>query len=291
MPELANSPLYCVKCRRPGRAYETWTGKKHRYFQIKYAHHLKVDGKWIVRWCYIPKRFFPNSKNELNEKRRRKRKNLEQMVNSLLEAGGRGVRIWDIEPRGVSRRTSIRYVNELRKKKVVARFVDEKLPAPVYAYRLTQWARSCAEMKGPRYVFGSKARRYMELYYETLMLKLIWEKKGQMYIAELRSVVCQWMDSEDPVQILSERQFYASLFELLKNDLVFLQDMPETFLQSIRSWTPLRFLISMRERPWLLPSLKVFSLIGSPFEPGRSFPFYYRVGGNGIHPWVEWLVE
>ncbi len=56
------------------------------------------------------------------------------MVSSLLEAGDRGVRIWDIEPPDVSRRTSIRYVNELRRKKVVARFVDEKLPAPVYAF-------------------------------------------------------------------------------------------------------------------------------------------------------------
>jgi len=183
MPKLEDWPVKCVICGRPGTAYETWTSGKRRHDQVKFAHHVKVDGKWRVEWCYVPKRLIANSRNKLKERNTRRRRNLEEIVGRLLSAGSRGARVWDVQPDNVSRRTAIRYMNELRKRQVVVRVVDDALPAPVFAYRLAEWAGSYAQVRGPNGIMGSEGRRHFRLYHQTMLLRLIHQNPSRMMTA------------------------------------------------------------------------------------------------------------
>jgi len=293
MPKLQNSPPKCVICGRPGTAYETWTGGKRRHDQVKFAHHVKVDGIWRVEWCYVPKSFILNSRNKLKERDSRRRRNLEEIVGRLLAAGSGGARVWDIQPEDVSRRTAIRYMNELRERQVVDRFVDDQLPAPVFAYRLAEWAASYARIRGPRGIMGSEGRRYMRLYYETLILKLIHEHSKRLTsAASLRSDLYRDPHRLDPgpVRMLTERQFYECLLELIKNEVIIPLSQRGRVLEAISNWTGLRFFFEELENwndTWFILSKKVLAWLGPEARAGREFPLYYRNVGGKVHLWVE----
>src|SRR5271169_3577589 len=97
-----------------------------------------------------------------------------------MPEGARGARIWHVQPGDVSRRTAIRYMSELRKAQVVDRFEEERFGAPVYTYRLADWAASYVTLRGPRGIMGSGGGRHKRLYYETLILKLIYENPSHV---------------------------------------------------------------------------------------------------------------
>ena len=293
MPKLQDWPPKCVICGRPGTAYETWTSGKRRHDQVKFAHHVKVDGKWRVEWCYVPKSFILNSKNKLKERDGRRRRNLEEIVGRLLTAGSGGARVWDIQPEDVSRRTAIRYMNELRKRQVVDRFVDEQLPAPVFAYRLAEWAASYAQIRGPKGIMGSEGRRYERLYYETLILKLIHEDSKRMTNANS----LKWALYRDPhrldpgpVCMLTERQLYEYLLELIKNQLIIPLGERGRVLETISNWKGLRFFFEDLENgndTWFILSNKVLVWLGPEAHASREFPLYYRNLSGRVHLWVE----
>jgi hypothetical protein len=293
MPKSQNWPEKCVKCGEPGTAYQTWTGRKgrRRYLQVKYAHHVKLDGSWRVRWCYVPRRFILDAKNELAEKRKRKRQRLQDVVDTLFPAGKGGARIRWLHPTGVVKRTAIRYMNELRRRQIVQRFVDQWLPPPVYAYRLTEWADSCVRMRGSREVLGASGRRYMRLYYENLMLKLTYELRAPQDLWRLESALRPYshpQESDEAVRILTERQFYEYLLELGRNDLIFVEGHENRMLLTLPSWTMFRALIRQRDLRLHL-SLKAYGIIA---REGRSesieFPFYHwDPRDNKVHLWVE----
>jgi hypothetical protein len=294
MPKSQNWPRKCVKCGKPGTAYQTWTGRKgrKRYMQVKYAHHVKLDGAWRVEWCYVPRRFLLNVKNELAERRKRKRQRLQEVVDTLFSAGKGGARIRDLHPAGVVERTAIRYMNELRRRQVVQRFVDWRLPAPVYAYRLTEWADSCARTRSSRDVLGSPGRRYMRLYFENLMLKLTYELRAPQNLRRLEWQLRPYrhpQESDEAVRILTERQFYECLLELGRNDLIATEGYENRMLLMLPRWTWLRALVRKPEDVWLHLSLKAYVMVARHEAAGNEgFPFYYRdPRDNKVHLWVE----
>jgi hypothetical protein len=293
MPKLQNWPPKCVICGRPGTAYETWTSGKRRHDQVKFAHHVKVDGEWRVEWCYVPKSFILNSKNKLKERDVRRRRNLEEIVGRLLAAGSGGARVGDVQPEDVSRRTAIRYMNELRTKQAVDRFVDDRLPAPIFAYRLAEWAASYARIRGSRGIMGPEGRRYMRLYYETLILKLVHEHSERLTTAaSLRWALYRdphWLDP-GPVRMLTERQLYEYLLELIKNQLVIPLGQRGRVLETISDWKGLRFFfedLENRNDTWFILSNKVLVWLGPSARVGGEFPLYYRNLSGKVHLWVE----
>ena len=290
---MQNWSIRCVKCGRPGTAYQTWTGQKRKHLQVKYAHHIKVDGKWKVEWCYVPRRFIGDAKNRIKERNERKRRNIDEIVGSLLPEGARGARIWYVQPDNVSRRTAIRYMSELRKAQVVDRFEEERFGAPVYTYRLADWAASYVTLRGPRGISGSEGRRYKRLYYETLILKLIYENPGHViFFDSIESALYRnpRIINPGPVRILTEGQVYEYLLELIKNELIISPSLRGIDIKMMPRWTMLRFVLSLRGRDdgvWFTIWGKALSLRGPSAETSGKFPLYYKDLGGKLHLWVE----
>jgi hypothetical protein len=293
MPKLQNWSARCVKCGRPGTAYQTWTGQKRKHQQVKYAHHVKVDGKWKVEWCYVPRSFIGNAKNRIEGRNERKRRNIEGIVGSLLPEGTRGARIWHVQPDDVSRRTAIRYMSELRKAQVVDRFEEMRLGAPVYTYRLADWATSYVTLRGPKGIMGSEGRQYKRLYYETLILKLIYENpKHVMFSNSIESALYRNPRIINPgqVRILTEGQVYEYLLELVKNGLIISPILRRMGIGVLSSWTTLRFALTLHEGEgdvWFTLWGKALSLLEPSAQQSGRFPMYYKDSTGKLHLWVE----
>ncbi len=290
---MQNWPARCIKCGRPGTAYQTWTGPRRKHLQVKYAHHVKVDGRWKVEWCYIPRRYIRNAKNRIKERNERKRRNIEEIVGSLLPEGARGARIWHLQPGSVSRRTAIRYMSELRKAQVVDRFEEFRSGAPVYTYRLADWAASYVRLGGTTGIMGSEGGRYERLYYETLIMKLIYENPRRvMFANSIESALYRNPRIIDPgpVRLLTERQVYEYLLELIKNGLITSPILRHMDIGVLSSWTTLRFALSLHEGEgdaWFTLWGKALGLLGPSAKESGKFPMYYRDSSGKLHLWVE----
>jgi hypothetical protein len=167
-----------------------------------------------------------------------------------MRVGARGARIWHLEPDNVSRRTAIRYMRELRKAQVVDRFEEARFGGPVYSYRLADWATSYVEIRGSKGVIGAEGRKHKRLYYETLILKLIYESpRHVMFANSIESVLYRNPRIINPgtVRMLTERQVYEYLLELIKNDLIVSPSLRGIDFKMVSGWTGLRLAISMRD--------------------------------------------
>jgi hypothetical protein len=165
--------------------------------------------------------------------------------------------------------------------------------APVYTYRLADWAASYARLRGPRGIMGSEGGRHKRLYYETLILKLIYENpRHVMSVNSIESALYRNPRIIDPgpVRLLTERQVYEYLLELIKNGLIISPILRRKGIGVLSSWTTLRFALSLHEGEgdvWFTLWGKALSLLGPSAQESGKFPMYYKDSSGKLHLWAE----
>ena len=220
---------------------------------------------------------------------------MEEIVGNLLPEGASGARIWHIEPGHVSRRTAIRYMGELRKAQVVDRFEELRSGAPVYTYRLADWAASYVRLMGLMGIMGSEGGRHKRLYYETLILKLMYENPGHvMFFNSIESALYRDPHIIDPgpVRMLNERQLYEYLLDLLKNELIVSPSLLSIDFKVVSDWAMLRSILAMRNNHAAVSFTlwgKALSLLGPAARESGKFPMYYKDSAGKVYLWIEWL--
>src|SRR5208282_5813880 len=97
---------------------------------------------------------------------------------------------------------------------------------------------------------GSGGSQHKRLYYETLIMKLIYESPRRvMFVNSIESALYRNPRIIDPgpVRLLTERQVYEYLLELIKNGLIISPILRHMGTGVLSSWTTLRFALSLHE--------------------------------------------